>query len=81
MNLLGGCKYKIYNCHVNFVFTHTQLIQNLQHDITNCEGLCTLIIARIQRPWSVSSSHLKAKVNSSDQLFSVVRPFGIKLPG
>ena len=36
LNLLGGCKYKIYNMTsyhvVNFVFTPTQIIQNLQHD-------------------------------------------------
>ena len=35
LTLLGGCKYKIYSCHIlNFVFTLTQWIQNLQYDKT-----------------------------------------------
>ena len=35
LNLLDGCKYKIFNisCYiVNFVFTPTHLIQNLKYD-------------------------------------------------
>lgn len=36
LNLLGGCKCKIYksNYHVNFAFTPIQKFQNLQHDMS-----------------------------------------------
>ena len=40
LNLLGGCKNKIYNisCHVeNFVFAPAQQIQILQHDKRICK--------------------------------------------